>query len=84
MSTEINKRKPPDRSSPPLWFSRGLAVTFPQDKVVTKVTPSQAHLSKANEGWVVENQDGEICSLTLSTPPPEGVPGKIDRVATVD
>lgn len=65
MSTEINKRKPPDRSSPPLWFSRGLAVTFPQDKVVTKVsTPpklppsSQAHLSKANEGWVVENQDG--------------------------
>lgn len=39
MSSEINKRKPPDRSSPPIWFSRGLTVTFPQDKVVTKVTP---------------------------------------------
>lgn len=80
MSTEINKRKPADRSSPPLWFSRGLAVTFPQDKVVTKVTPHpptlsshpplMPHLSKASEGWVVENQDGEICSLTLSTHPP--------------
>lgn len=93
MSTEINKRKPPDRSSPPLWFSRGLAVTFPQDKVVTKVSPTSrphppAHLSKANEGgMVVENQEGELC---FSNTPPflrptsGGVPGKIDRVTTVD
>lgn len=59
MSTEINKRKPPDRSSPPLWFSRGLAVTFPQDKVVTKVTHlfSQSLKGKGRvggdeSGWV--------------------------------
>lgn len=39
MSTEINKRKPSDRSSPPFWFSGCLALTFPQDKVVKKVTP---------------------------------------------
>lgn len=36
---EINKRKPSDRSSPPLWFSGDHSVTFPQDKVVKKVTP---------------------------------------------
>lgn len=39
MSTEINKRKPSDRSSPPFWFSGCLALTFPRDKVVKKVTP---------------------------------------------
>lgn len=54
MSTEINKRKPPDRSSPPLWFSRGLPVTFPQDKVVTKVTPPPPppiSLRQTKGGW---------------------------------
>lgn len=51
MSSQINKRKPLNRSSPPLVFSssslffhpRGLAVTFPEDKVVTKVTHTHAH-----------------------------------------
>lgn len=59
MSTEINKRKPPNRSSPPLWFSRGLAVTFPQDKVVMKVTllfsPSlsgKRRVGGVESGWV--------------------------------
>lgn len=52
MSTEINKRKPPDRSPPPLWFSRGLAVTFPRDKAVTKVTPPKPiSLRQTKSGW---------------------------------
>lgn len=53
MSTEINKRKPPDRSSPPLWFSRGLGVTFPHDNVVTKVTshPTPTEAGGGESGW---------------------------------
>lgn len=63
MSSQINKRKPPDRSPPPPVFSsfsffsfspRGLAMTSPEDKAVTKVTLARArslgkHLSLV--GW---------------------------------
>lgn len=88
MSTEINKRKPPDRSSPPLWFSRGLAVTFPQDKVVTKVTPvppppnsRPVSLRQTKGGWW-RIRMGKF--VLQRSPPTGGVPGKIDRVAAAD
>lgn len=70
MSTEINKRKPPNRSSPPLWFSRGLAVTFPQDKVVTKVTPllSPSLKGKRRVGGV-ESGWANLFSNALHPPP---------------
>lgn len=49
MSSQINKRKPPNRSCPtPVFFfiffcPRGLAVTFLEDKAVTKVTHAHTH-----------------------------------------
>lgn len=71
MSTEINKRKPPDRSSPPLCFSRALLWPFHEISWSRRSPPPPlSHLAKANEGWVVENQDGEICSIMLSTDRP--------------
>lgn len=83
MSTEINKRKPPDRSSPPLWFSRGLGVTFPHDNVVTKVT-SHPTPTEASRGWVVENRDGGEIILPTHHSNSKGVPRKIDRVTAAD
>lgn len=69
MSTEINKRKPPDRSPPPLWFSRGLAVTFPQDKAVTKVTPPSPSLWGKRRVGGGESGWGNLFSNALHPPP---------------
>lgn len=80
MSSQINKRKPLNRSSPPLVFSssslfshpRGLAVTFPEDKVVTKVTHTRT-LSF-----------GKHLSLVGWAEPRRGSSGKTDKVAAAD
>lgn len=88
MPTEINKRKPTDRSSPPLWFSWGLAVTFPQDNLVTKVTPAP-RLTPISPRQTISlrrtNCDG--CRIRtgkfvhkLSPPTSKEVPGKSDRL----
>lgn len=73
MSTEINKRKPPDRSSPPLWFSRGLGVTFPHDNVVTKVT---SHPTPTEGGWWRIGMEGKLFSPP-TTPTPKESQGRL-------
>lgn len=89
MSTKINKRKPPDRSFPPLWFSRGLAVTFPQDKVVTKVTlptttlhsppPQTISLRQKPRVGSGKSRQGNLFSNSPqpSTPPLKGSQGRV-------
>lgn len=99
MSTEINKRKPPDRSSPPLWFSRGLAVTFPQDKAVTKVNappplPQTVSPRQTESGWWSIRMQEFVHKLSppaaAAAPPPKGSQGRltesqrrIDEMTTV-
>lgn len=82
MSTEINKRSLQIDSSPPLWFSRGLTVTFPPDKVSAKVKPLPRPFLSGKR--LVGGGESECWNLFLkcippTTPPLEGPTGKLTK-----